>query len=65
MATPISVGVPPLRERQRIKAWRPLFEAAVSTLTQSEDGQRVAIRLLPAYVSRGELEPKVVLKALE
>ena len=65
MATPISVGVPPLRERQTIKAWRPLFEAAVSTLTQSEDGQRAAIRLLPAYVSRGELERKVVLKALE
>ena len=65
MATPISIGVPPLRENQTIKSWRPLFQAAVSTLLQGEGGQKTAIRLLPAFVNRGTLECTIALKALE
>ena len=65
MATPISIGVPPPRENQTINSWRPLFQAAVSTLLQGEGGQKAAIRLLPAFVNRGTLECTIALKALE
>ena len=64
MATPISIGVPALREGQTIRAWRPLFEAAVSTLVQGEGGYKAAIRLLPAYVNRGKMECTLVLRTL-
>ena len=62
MASPI--GIPPLQEGQTISTWRPLFEAAVSTLIQNEGGQKAAIRLLPAYVNRGKMECKVVIGTL-
>ena len=60
MATPLTIAIPPLREGQAIAVWQPLFTAAVSAL---ED--KVAIKLLPAYLKRGRLEEKVVLQAFE
>ena len=65
MATPISIGISPLREGQTITSWRPHFEAAVSTMIQGEGGAKAAIRLLPAYINRGKMECKVVIGALE
>ena len=65
MATPIAVAIPPLREGQTIQSWQPFFTAVVSTLIGLEGGEKAAIRLLPAYVKRGKLEEKVVLKVLE
>ena len=64
MATPISIGVPVLREGQTIRSWRPLFEATVSTLLQCEGGYKAAIRLLPAYVNRRKMECTLVLRTL-
>ena len=64
MALPINIGIPPLQQGQSISAWRPFFEAAVSTLVLGEGGQKAAIRLLPAYVNRGKMECKVVLGTL-
>ena len=60
MATPLTLSIPPLRVEQIITAWQPLFIAAASAL---ED--RAAVKLLPAYVKRGRLEGKVVLRATE
>ena len=65
MATPIAVSVPPLRDGQTIASWQPFFTAAVSTLIGTDGGEKAAIRILPAYVKRGKLEEKVVLKVLE
>ena len=65
MATPIAVAIPPLGESQTIKSWQPFFLAAVSTLIGTEGGEKAAIRLLPAYVKRGKLEERTVLKVLE
>ena len=59
MATPLTIAIPPLQERQTIAAWEPLFIAAVSAIDQ-----KAAIKLLPAYVKRGRLEEKVVLGAM-
>ena len=55
----------PLREGQIIASWQPFFTAAVSTLIGTQEGEKAAIRLLPAYVKRGKLEEKTVLKVLE
>ena len=65
MATPIAVAVPPLVEGQTIQSWQSFFIAAVSALIGTEGGEKAAIRLLPAYVKRGKLEEKTVLKVLE
>ena len=59
MATPLTIAIPPLQERQTIATWEPLFIAAVSAIDQ-----KAAIKLLPAYVKRGRLEEKVVLGAM-
>ena len=64
MATPISIGVPALRVGQTIPSWRPLFEAAVSTLLQGEGGYKAAISFLPAYVNRGKMECTLILRTL-
>ena len=53
MATPLTIAIPPLREGQAIAAWQSLFTAAVSALKD-----KVAIKLLPAYLKRGRLEEK-------
>ena len=42
-----------------------LFTAAVSTLIGTDGGEKAAIGLLPAYVKRGKLEEKTVLRVLE
>ena len=60
MATPITLAIPPLKEKQTIAAWQPLFVAAFSALDQ-----KAAVKLLPAYVKRGRLEERVVLGAVE
>ena len=60
MATPLSVSIPPLREGQRISEWEPKFRASVISIEE-----RAAVRLLPAYVTRGKLEESVVLVAIQ
>ena len=65
MATPLTFSIPMLKEDQTIESWQPFFIAAVSALLSTEGGEKAAIRLLPAYVKRGKLEEKVVLKVLE
>ena len=65
MVTPIAVSVPPLRDGQTIASWQPFFTAAVSTLIGTDGGEKAAIRILPAYVKRGKLKEKVVLRVLE
>ena len=60
MATPLTIAIPPLQERQTIATWEPLFISAVSGIDQ-----KAAVKLLPAYVNRDRLEEKVVLVAVE
>ena len=60
MATPLTIAIPPLQERQRIAKWEPLFIASVSGIDQ-----KAAVKLPPASVKRGRLEEKVVLVAVE
>ena len=59
MATPLTVSIPLLTEGQKIAEWEPKFRASVVSLDQ-----KVAVRLLPAYVKRGRLEERVVLEAI-
>ena len=60
MATPLTVSIPPLREGQRISEWESKFRASVISIEE-----RAAVRLLPAYVTRGKLEKSVVLVAIQ
>ena len=60
MATPLTIAIPPLQERQTIATWEPLFISAVSGIDQ-----KASVKLLPAYVKRDRLEEKVVLVAVE
>ena len=48
--------VPPLKPSDRIDEWEPLFRAAVTGLLTQENGQALAIGLLPAHVNRRPAE---------
>ena len=65
MVTPISLTIPTLKEDQTLAEYEPLFCAAVSTLTVTEEGRKAVIRLLPAYVGRREVERVVALEAIK
>ena len=45
-----------LKEDQRIDEWEPLFKAAVTGLLLHENGQSLAIGLLPVYLTRRPAE---------
>lgn len=49
-AAPITI--PPLQKGERIEDWRHLFEACTQHMLGTEEGERKAIQLLPAYVNR-------------
>ena len=53
------VIVPPLKGDDRISDWTPLFTAAVSSLLTKNNGQKLAIGMLPA--SHGCSEPETKL----
>ena len=63
MATPFTATIPPIGAAQRVEDYKPLFKAAVSTLVTTEEGRKAAIRLLPAYVARREVERVIALEA--
>ena len=52
--------VPPLQPGDRISDWKPLFKAAVTTLLAQNDGERLAIGLLPGHVNRRKAEKELV-----
>ena len=59
MATPFTITIPTIGASQRIEEYEPFFKAAVSTLMTTEEGLKAAIRLLPAYVARREVEKAI------
>ena len=48
--------VPRLQIGERIDDWEPLFRAAVTSLLLRQDGLKLAIGLLPAYLTRRPAE---------
>ena len=64
MATPLTVGIPPLVTGQKIEEWEPLFRAAVSSLVATTS-EKAAIQLLPAYLSRLVVERTLALEAIK
>ena len=48
--------VPPLKNNDRIDEWEPLFRAAVTGLLTQDNGEALAIGLLPAHVNRRRAE---------
>ena len=63
MATPFTVTIPTIGPTQRIEDYEPLFKAEVSTLLTTEEGRKAAIRLLPAYISRREVDRVIAIEA--
>lgn len=49
---------------QKIEEWEPLFRAAVSSLVATAN-KKAAVQLLPAYVSRREVERALTLEAIK
>ena len=60
-----SLIIPTLREDERTEDWKPLFIAAVTLLTAKENGEKLAIGLLPAYVNRRPAERELVKEVIE
>ena len=61
MATQLGgLNIPPLQSGERIEDWERLFRAAVAPLLLQEEGERLAISLLPAYVCRRVAERELV-----
>ena len=48
--------IPPLKPNDRIDEWEPLFRAAVTGLLTHENGETLAIGLLPSHVNRRTAE---------
>ena len=63
MATPLTIGIPPLIDGQKVE-WEPLFRAAVGSLVGSAN-EKVAVQLLAAYLSRREAERSLALEAIK
>ena len=55
-----SVNIPPLQEGERISSWEKFFRAAVAPLLTREDGPKLAIGLIPAYICRRLAERETV-----
>ena len=60
-----SVVVPPLQPGDRISDWKPLFKAAVTPLLARENGEQLAIGLLPGHVNRRRAEKELVQEAVQ
>ena len=57
-------SIPPLKPNDRIEDWEPLFKAAVTGLLTHENGEALAIGLLPAHVNRRPAESELVQDAI-
>ena len=57
--------VPPLQPGDRISDWKPLFKAAVTSLLTQDNGEKLAIGLLPGYVNRRTAEKELVQDAVQ
>ena len=55
----------PLQPGDRISDWRPVFKAAVTPLLAKENGQALAIGLLPGYVNRRTAGRELVVDAIK
>ena len=62
MATPLSISIPQLGEKQTIEEYEPLFIAAVSTYLVTEEGKAAIIKTLPAYIARREAKRMIAIK---
>ena len=51
-----SFHIPPLQPGERISSWEKFFRSAIAPLLTREDGQKLAVGLLPAYVCRRPAE---------
>ena len=60
-----SVVVPPLQPGDRISDWKPLFKAAVTPLLARENGEQLAIGLLPGHVNLRRAEKELVQEAVQ
>ena len=58
-------AIPPLQPGQRIDDWEPLFKAAVTGLMLHENGQSLAISLLPAYLTRRSAEIELAKEVIQ
>ena len=59
------LAIPPLQEGQSIGDWEPVFTASVTPLLIRDDGQKLAVCSLPAYVCRRTAEIELVCKAIK
>ena len=57
--------IPPLQPGDRICDWKPLFKAAVTSLLTQENGEKLAIDLLPGYINRRTAEKELVRHILD
>ena len=57
------LAIPLLQEGQSIGDWEPVFTASVTPLLIRDDGQKLAVDLLPAYVCRRTAEIELVREA--
>ena len=65
MSTVKGFVVPPLQPGDRISDWEPIFKAAVTPLLAQDNGQTLAIGLLPAHVNRRTAEKELVQEAIQ
>ena len=52
--------IPVLKPDSRVDEWEPKFRAAVTPLLLQENGESLAIGLLPAYVNRRPTETELM-----
>ena len=63
MATPLSISIPLLGEKQTIEDYEPMFMAAVSTYLVTAEGKAVIIKTLPVYIARRDAKRAIALEA--
>ena len=57
--------IPPLYGDEEIEDWEPVFRAAVTPLLLRQDGQKLAIGLLPGCVNRRPAEVEIMKEVLK
>ena len=57
--------IPPLNDGDRIEDWRPLFSVAITGLLTCNNGEKLAIGLLPGYITRCHAELELVRDAVQ
>ena len=61
----MNLPIPALQPEERIEDWKPLFKAGVSTLlARGQEGEALAVGLLPAYINRRTAERELVREIL-